>query len=427
MANLTGGRRLPRVSGSDTVRQNHLVLGPYRQILSLPGALAFSAAGLLARFPGGMISLGIILMLSALTGSYATAGSVAATFVVAQAVCAPQLARLVDRHGQARVMAPSLTLSAAGLLGLVLAAVAGAPAWTLYATAVVAGATVGAMGALVRARWSQVVQNPGELHRAFSLESALDEFTFVVGPVVATMLATGVAPWAGLVLALVLVVGGGYTFLAQRATEPPLVVLEGRAARGSAMRSAAMVGLVGVFIFVGSIFGASDVATVAFTAEQGRPGAAGILLGIFATGSMIAGLLYGAKVWEGPAWRRFLLGVVVLAVGSGLFLLVGSLAVMAAVMFVTGFAISPTIINGNAIIQHIVAPGRLTEGLTWLSTGINLGVSAGASVAGAMIDRAGSAGGFGTVAVSGLLAVLAALFTAPVLRRRAGRDHPHVP
>ncbi|MPV89980.1 MFS transporter [Georgenia ruanii] len=403
------------------------MLGPYRQILSLPGALAFSAAGLLARFPGGMISLGIILMLSALTGSYATAGSVAATFVVAQAVCAPQLARLVDRHGQARVMAPSLTLSAAGLLGLVLAAVAGAPAWTLYATAVVAGATVGAMGALVRARWSQVVQNPGELHRAFSLESALDEFTFVVGPVVATMLATGVAPWAGLVLALVLVVGGGYTFLAQRATEPPLVVLEGRAARGSAMRSAAMVGLVGVFIFVGSIFGASDVATVAFTAEQGRPGAAGILLGIFATGSMIAGLLYGAKVWEGPAWRRFLLGVVVLAVGSGLFLLVGSLAVMAAVMFVTGFAISPTIINGNAIIQHIVAPGRLTEGLTWLSTGINLGVSAGASVAGAMIDRAGSAGGFGTVAVSGLLAVLAALFTAPVLRRRAGRDHPHVP
>lgn len=404
-----------------------LVLGPYRQILSLPGALAFSAAGLLARFPGGMISLGIILMLSALTGSYATAGSVAATFVVAQAVCAPQLARLVDRHGQARVMAPSLALSAAGLLALVLAAVTGAPTWTLYAAAVVAGATVGAMGALVRARWSQVVRTPDELHRAFSLESALDEVTFVVGPVVATVLATGVAPWAGVALALVLVVVGGYTFLAQRATEPPLVVVEGRAARGSVMRSAAMVGLVAVFIFVGSIFGASDVATVAFTAEQGRPGAAGILLGIFATGSMIAGLLYGAKVWEGPAGRRFLLGVVVLAVGSALFLLVGSLPVMAAVMFVTGFAISPTIINGNAIIQHIVAPGRLTEGLTWLSTGINLGVSAGASVAGAMIDRAGSAGGFGTVAVSGLLAVLAAVLTAPVLRRRAGRDLPHLP
>ncbi|KAE8765513.1 MFS transporter [Georgenia thermotolerans] len=403
------------------------MLGPYRQILSLPGALAFSAAGLLARFPGGMISLGIILMLSALTGSYATAGSVAATFVVAQAVCAPQLARLVDRHGQARVMAPSLALSAAGLLALVLAAVTGAPTWTLYAAAAVAGATVGSMGALVRARWTQVVRTPGELHSAFSLESALDEVTFVVGPVVATVLATGVAPWAGVSLALVLVVVGGYTFLAQRATEPPLVVVEGRAARGSVMRSAAMAGLVGVFVFVGSIFGASDVATVAFTAEQGSPGAAGVLLGIFATGSMIAGLLYGAKVWEGPAWRRFLLGVVVLAVGSALFLLVGSLPVMAAVMFVTGFAISPTIINGNAIIQHIVAPGRLTEGLTWLSTGINLGVSVGASVAGAMIDRAGSVGGFGTVAVSGLLAVLAALFTAPVLRRRAGRDLPHVP
>ncbi|MFH5821053.1 MFS transporter [Georgenia sp. AZ-5] len=402
------------------------MLGPYRQVLALPGALAFSATGLLARLPGGMVSISIVLMLAALTGSYGLAGSVSATFVVAQAVCAPQLARLVDRHGQARVMVPSVTVSALGLAGLTAAAVAGAPSWTLFAAAVLAGATIGSMGALVRARWSRAVHNPGQLHRAFSLESAFDEGTFVLGPVIATALATSVAPWAGLALALVLVAGGGYAFLAQRSTEPPTAVLTGRSGRGSVMRSSAMVGLVVVFVFAGGIFGATDVAVVAFTAEAGRPGAAGLLLAIFAGGSMIAGLLYGAKVWTGPAWRRFLLGVVVLAVGSSLFLLVNSLGVMAVVMFVTGFAISPTIINGNSIIQQVVAKERLTEGLTLLSTGINLGVSLGASVGGTMIDRAGSFGGFGTVTVCGLLAVVAALLTAPVLRRRA-TEVPHLP
>jgi MFS family permease len=404
------------------------VPNPYRQILALPGALAFSAAGLLARFPVSMVGIGIVLMLARLTGSYATAGTVSATFVIAQAVCAPQLARLVDRHGQARVMTPAVTVSAVALAGLAVAAVLGAPLWTVYACAVVSGATIGSIGALVRARWTRAVRTPKELHRAYSLESALDESTFVLGPVIATALATGVAPWAGVAVAAVVTCVGGYAFLAQRRTEPPVQVPRDAGVRGgSVMRSGALVGIVVVFVFVGGIFGATDVAVVAFTAEHGRPGAAGVLLGIFSLGSVIAGLLYGAHTWTGPAWRRFLAGVVVLTAGTALFLVVDSLAVMAAVMFVTGFAISPTIINGNSMVQHIVDRHRLTEGLTWLSTGINVGVSVGSSVAGSLIDGRGSAGGFGMVALMGVLSVLAALLVAPLLRRRDHGDTAHLP
>ncbi|TRW44151.1 MFS transporter [Georgenia yuyongxinii] len=401
---------------------------PYRQILALPGALAFSAAGFLARFPVSMVGIGIVLMLANLTGSYATAGTVSATFVIAQAICAPQLARLVDRHGQARVMTPAVTVSALALAGLAVAAVLGAPLWTVYACAVLSGATIGSIGALVRARWTGAVRTPRDLHRAYSLESALDEATFVLGPVVATTLATSVAPWSGVVVAAVVIAVGGYAFLGQRGTEPPVQPASVTAARtGSVMRSGALAGIVVVFMFVGGIFGATDVAVVAFTAEHGRPGAAGVLLGIFSLGSVIAGLLYGAHTWTGPAWRRFLVGVVALAVGTALFLLVDSLAVMGAVMFVTGFAISPTIINGNSMIQHIVDRHRLTEGLTWLSTGVNVGVSVGSSVAGSLIDADGSHGGFAMVALMGVLAVVAAVVVAPMLRRRDHGDPAHLP
>jgi len=50
-----------------------------------------------------------------------------------------------------------------------------------------------------------------------------------------------------------------------------------------------------VFVAIGAIFGATDVSTVAFTREQGSPGAAGAVLATFALGSMISGLGYGQK------------------------------------------------------------------------------------------------------------------------------------
>ena len=50
----------------------------YSQILRRPGALRFSAAGLLARFPMSMMGISTILAVQELYGSYAAAGRVSA-------------------------------------------------------------------------------------------------------------------------------------------------------------------------------------------------------------------------------------------------------------------------------------------------------------------------------------------------------------
>ena len=115
------------------------MLDPYREVLRVPGAVAFVVAGLVARLPISMQTLGVVLLVRATTGSYALAGAVSATFALAQALLAPLLGRLVDRHGQARVLLPALLLYAAGLGGLVALALAGAPSWTLFPAAAVFG------------------------------------------------------------------------------------------------------------------------------------------------------------------------------------------------------------------------------------------------------------------------------------------------
>jgi MFS family permease len=183
------------------------------------------------------------------------------------------------------------------------------------------------------------------------------------------------------------------------------------------MRSGGMIVLAVVFVSMGSIFGATDVATVAFADEHGRKGLAGVILAVFAAGSLVSGLAYGARHWVTPLWRRFAIGMVALAIGASLFVLVRSIPTLAVVMFVAGFAIAPTLVNGNALVQHFVPATRLTEGLTWVGTSLGVGVSAGSSLAGRVIDSHGSHGGFLVVVASAALAVVATLASLRVLRR----------
>jgi MFS family permease len=397
------------------------MLRPYREILARPGALAFSATGTLARMPMSMVGIGIVLAVSEIYGSYGLAGQITAIYVVAHAVCAPRISRLVDRFGQARVMRPAICVAAAGLGALIVIAMLEGSPWLLRAAAALTGASIGSVGALVRARWSHVLRDPGALHTAYSLESALDELVFIVGPILATVLATSVAPTAGLVLPVAALLVGGLLLFAQSSTEPPIAHRDPGSGHRHVLRSGGMVVVVVVFVAVGSIFGSTDVATVAFAQEQGAKSAAGVVLAAFAAGSLLAGLGYGARGWLSPLWKRFATAVVALAIGVSLFLFVTSLPVLAAVMFVTGFAIAPALITGNGLVQQFVPRGQLTEGLTWVGTALGVGVSVGALIGGAFIDRLGAHGGFTVVMGSAGLAVLATLAALPTLRADAAR------
>src|SRR3954462_5858046 len=74
-------------------------------MLPKPGALRFSMTGLVARLPISMIGLGIVLLVSAATGSYGVAGAISAADMISNAGVAILQGRLLDRLGQGRVLA----------------------------------------------------------------------------------------------------------------------------------------------------------------------------------------------------------------------------------------------------------------------------------------------------------------------------------
>ena len=393
----------------------------YRDILAIPGALKFCAAGLLARSGGAMMGLGIVLMVTALYGSYGLAGGLAAAQAVAWAGGTAVLSSLVDRYGQRRVMYPATIVSAIMLSLVVVLAVMQVPAWALFAPVMISGATSGAPGALVRARWSHVTSDPRQLHAAFSLESTLDELTFVIGPVLATALSVGVHPAAGLIAPVVLSIVGAQLFYSQRSTEPPVPP---RPADGSAparrrfiMLTPGVGSVVAVNLLIGCVFGSIDVSVVAAATTWGVRSASGTVLAVFSFASGVAGFVYGARAWKSPLPGRFVAGVVALFLSAAGLLFAHSELVLVGVGLLVGATVAPTLINGNTLIEGMVPRERLTEGLSWMGTGLGIGVAVGSSVAGPVIDATGYTGGFASVVGFATAAALIAVSSLAFLRR----------
>ncbi len=389
----------------------------YREVLSLPGALSFSIAGVIARAPMAIQGISIILMVRTLYGSYSLAGFISASSVVTFAICAPILARLVDRYGQARIMIPSILVSSASVAGIIFGAMRLVDPRIITALAIIAGATGGSMGALVRARWAYVTKNAAQLQAAYALEAAFDEFVFVLGPVIATLVTASVHPTAGLWVALVLMLSGSLWFLLQKGTEPPVNPKVKGERQASVMRNPAMIVLAFTYVGTGALFGALDLSVVAGAEEAGKSGLAGVILATMSLGSMLAALVYGSRLWNVPLWKLFFLGVTLLAVGVSPFFLAPNLVVLGVLMFIAGAAIAPTMTNVNTIVQQVVPAPRLVEGLTWTSTALTLGLSFGSAFTGPVIDKSGSHGGFIVVLVFGwTMAAFAALGYGPLKR-----------
>jgi MFS family permease len=379
---------------------------PYREIFRAPGAKGFSAAAFFARLPLAMAPIGIVAMLSQTRGEYWLAGAVSATFALTNAFVSPQVSRLVDRLGQSAVVVPTTIVSVVAFILLVFAANQGWPAWTLFASAFFA-AVMPSIPALVRARWTEIFRDRPELNTAFAFESAADELVYITGASFSVGLAVSLFPEAGMIASTIFLAIGSAAFLMQRSTEPKVRAIDAEAPQHSAIwqRSVQIITL--ALIFVGATFATAEVSAVAITKQLGEPSAASIVIGVYALGSFIVGLIIGALNLKMPLQRQLLVAATVLAITSlPLLVASSSVALLAFAVFLSGVAISPTFITAFGLIERRVPEAMLTEGVTWVMTGIGIGMALGAFVSGWVVDSFGPANGFWVSVAATIAAVI---------------------
>ncbi|MDO0933585.1 MFS transporter [Streptomyces sp. DG2A-72] len=405
--------------------------GPYRHLFTLPGTRAFTIGNLIARLPMGMFSVSAILMIAGSRGSYALAGAVTATGLAATAVTAPWIARLVDRHGQARVAVPATTLAALGSLALLLCVRHDTPDWTLFA-AYAATATTPNLGGMSRARWAHLLKgDTAALHTANSFEQAADELCFMLGPALAAFLCGTFFPEAGTLTGAVLLLTGMLLFAAQRATEPPIQPpIQRRKPAKAPLRTPGMPPLLAACLALGAVFGSMEVVTLAFAEAQGHKSAAGAILGLQAAGSCAAGLLYGAMKPTGPAERRYpyctaamtaLMTLPLLAAA-----LTGSLLVLAGALLVAGMATAPTMVTNMTLIQQRTPADRLNEGMTLAVTALLGGIACGSALGGWTTEHLSATAGFWIPVTAAAAALMITLSRArPGTLRRTNSRPAH--
>ncbi|WP_328860860.1 MFS transporter [Streptomyces sp. NBC_00306] len=393
----------------------------YGQLLRTPGVWTFLLPGFAARQPFAMLTIGIVLLVQHTTGSYGTAGAVAAVTGVSMALFAPQSGKLADRFGQRAVLLPGVLVHAASVAALTSLALADAPLWALFAAAVPAGASVPQIGPMVRARWAAKLERSPLMPTAAAFESVTDEFTFVVGPVLATALCTGVHPAAGLIAEAALTLAGGLLFAAQSRTQPAVRPLTADSApRVSALSVPGVRVLAVAFLGIGSVFGGMQVSLTAFSEEIGNPGANGLLYGVFAAGNMLAGIACGAIAWKSSPRRRMILGYTGLTLAASLLWSVHSVALLGGLGLIVGLCIAPALISGYTLVEPLVPATARTEAFTWLTGAVALGQAAAVTVAGRLADAHGASAGF----VVPLAGTALALVTLLALRSRLSPKNP---
>jgi MFS family permease len=392
----------------------------YRTVLTHSGAWRFSLTAFVARLPISISTLGIVLLVTGLGSSYGLAGALSASFTIASGLSSVVQGRLFDRLGQALVLPVVITAYAVGVIGLITSLEADAPVAVSFASAFLAGAAYPPIGSVVRARWSHVLAGrPEDVQTAYALESVIDEVIFVIGPTVATVLATQWHPWAGLGLALVTGVPGTLLLAAQRRTQPVPHAARHTSGPRPAMPWTPVVLLASVSFALGGLFAAAEVSTVALSSEQHAKSYAGVLLACWAAGSMVAGLATGTLVWRRSPIARVRWGCLLLAVVMVPTTFVDSMAVMSVVLFIAGFGVAPTLIALFTSIEQGVPAGRLTEGIAITHTGLAAGLAPGAWLSGVVIDAHGASPSYLVALGGGVVATLVA-FALPTRFGSAG-------
>jgi len=360
------------------------------------------AAAVVGRLPISMGPLGLLLLVRSEQGTYAFAGVVTGAFAVGTAVGGPWWGAQIDRLGQTRVMFATSVSSATMLAAAALLAVGHRPPGLLVGAAALAGASFPPLSAAMRATWISALPDPDLRPVAFALDAVAVESIFVLGPLLLSLLLVLTAPAVPLLVTAALLGGGGAAYSLtgavreQHARQAPRPVGgQTRPSAASVLRTGGVPAVLAVTTAVSFGFGQVDT-SLAATARQvlHDPGRVGVLFTAIAGGSVVGGLVYGARR---PSAREHLrLPVVLAGFAVGLVPLAVLMAlgrpafwVLLLLLFLCGLSIAPSLIITQNLMDHLTSVGQLGEAQAWLATAGTTGSAAGTAVSGLLIDRLG--------------------------------------
>lgn len=369
----------------------------YADLFRVPGLRETFTASIVGRLPIGIATLAILLFLRARSGSFSVAGTAAACYVLGLSVIAPVLGRVMDRLGPRPVLAASAAVYPVAMTALIVLVIESAGEWWILAAATLAGAAFPPVTICMRAMYPRLVADPALLHTAYSVDSALVEAMFILGPVLVAVFVARGTPAGAVLFAAACAPAGAVIFLRspgargwarpepgpashESAREPPRSLL-------GPLRIAPLRALFAANVLYALAFGLYEMAVIARTAGQGSPAAAGIMLALASVGGAAGVLVYGARQWAAPVSQQFLAAVGCMAMGLLALAPATHLGWFAAANVAAGLPMSAVIAVQALLVSRLTPRGMLMESFTWGTTCLLGGISAGLAAGGVMAEH----------------------------------------
>ncbi len=392
------------------------MIAPYIQIYRTKGAFKFSLAAFIARMPISMMSIAIVFVVVAKTDSYALAGTFTAVGALIAAFVAPFWSRAADRYGQSRILTIAAPIHIAALLGFLTAIRLDAPKWSWFLLLMLFEGVFVGTGQMVRRRWSHALNGDSKLmNTAYSVESLLDEIVFMVGPIITTLCATNIGPYAGVLTAAIFLSVGSIFFISQKETEPtPHPKVKGIKHRNPIF-TVEVQSIFFPFIFAGASFSATGLIIVGYADQYGAKSQTGLLYAIWALGSLIAAFINGALHWKISAKNRFMVFTLALAIFTLPLLLAaklfpGNFFTLSIALFLNGIFIAPLLVAGYTAAENLVEENQVTETLAWILSGLILGGALPGAITGHIIDTTGAQTAFIVPVIAMGISILTLVF-----------------
>ena len=354
----------------------------YRDVLRVPHAAQLLVGSLIGRLPTGMAPLAILLSADHGAGFGASAGLLAAVYLVANAVGGPLSARLIDHCGQRHALTVGAALSSTAFVAL--AAGPGKVWWAVVAVAV-AGATRPPLDATLRALWGARGMMPTPAHQrvALALDSGTEELIYIVGPLlVATIVSATSASWALLATAAVGALGTALFVGTPMSRAHAVDLPPARPDWIGPVRSPSLRMLYLAMVCVGVTIGALTPLAVEAADQFDAPELSGGLPAALSCGAVLGGLAYGARTWRGSTAGHLMVLSAVFAAGWIPVIIEGSPTTALCSAAVPGVAMAPLLGAAFVMTSTFAPPGHTTEAHALLVAFLDIGCAIGTAAAG---------------------------------------------
>ncbi|MEY9840625.1 MFS transporter [Streptacidiphilus sp. EB103A] len=350
---------------------------PYTAVLRAPHVPVLLAGTLLARLPSAMAPTLVLLAEHHSGAGLATAGALSALQALMASVVQPLLARAADRYGHRPVLTAATT---ATTLVYLLLALPGTPLPATVVLIALSGLLAPPAQACLRARWPDLVPTTA-LQCAHALDTSTSELLYATAPLLAAATVYGTGAGTGYLLAAVLGAAGTLVlFLATTVAGTRTRNPRHRDPLGH-LRSTDLRWIMGVHAALGAALGTVAMAGLLIATRDHHPSGAGILASCYAAGSLVGGLLFGARAWPGTPATRFLATTTLMALTWIPVVLCPTTLTAALAAVLPGAALAPTLTSGSDLRRERVPDGQ-AEASGWVLAALGLGEALGLVLAG---------------------------------------------